>query len=62
MSTGTWPPWVRITSFQNPLSTLRVLVPAFLEYLLDFSASYNRVSDPCFLEVMGIRELRETDC
>ena len=40
---------------------LRVLVPAFLECLLDSSASYNRVSDPCFLGVMGTRELRKTD-
>ena len=58
---GNWPPWVRIISFQNPLSTLRVLVPAFLECLLELSASYNRVSDPCFLgEKMEVCEIRKT--
>ena len=34
---------------QNPLSTHWVMVPAFPECLLESSASYNRVSDPCFL-------------
>ena len=39
---------VRTAAFQNPLSTLRILVPSLVDGLLELSVSYERVFYLCF--------------